>query len=106
MSNLPMTGLRSDTVLCGIGSLPAGSHTLEIFITFPSPNPNFGFYLGYIYVTPAETQTIGAQENIWFLGDDSAIQASIHQADHDSTNQVIDYNPTKGSSFSFDFTGP
>lgn len=87
--------------------LTAGTiHNLEITLAFPTPNPIFGIYFDYLLVTPAQNQTISAQENALFYAEDPVIQTSIQQANAGWTNQGTWYETSiNGSQFTFQFTG-
>jgi hypothetical protein len=97
-----------ETAVCNSTEiLTAGTtHTLQIILDFPSPSPNFGFYLDYLIVTPAQNQTIGAQENAFFYAGDPVIQTTIQQANAGWINQGTWYETSvQGSQFTLQFTG-
>ncbi|KAF5328399.1 hypothetical protein D9619_013320 [Psilocybe cf. subviscida] len=96
------------TPLCNSTRILAAGiiHTLEIIFAFPSPNPDFGFYLDYLLVTPAQNQALYPQENIIFYAGDPVVQTSFQEANVGWTNRGTWYETSvPGSQFTFQFTG-
>lgn len=75
-------------------------------LEFPSPSPDFTFYLDYLLVTPEAAQTLTAQDNFLLYAGDSVIQASMGGATNGWTNMGnFSQTSVSSSQFTLQFTG-